>query len=113
MAFLAMPSSTPAAPRNPVGHTRIDVDLHETDAADDAAKASGAHAADASHGDTKGHGKKKEKTEEKGHGDKKEQGSHGDPHGETVTGPKHSDAEEVDLGNFTVSGFQPASNSTL
>jgi flagellar basal body-associated protein FliL len=58
------------------------------------------------HGD---HGKPAK--EEKEHGKEKAEKGHGD-HAAKST-PKHSDASEVDLGNFTVSGFQPASNSTL
>jgi flagellar basal body-associated protein FliL len=101
LAFLVMPSSssgpsgTPLAAA-PVGHGEP-TDM-PVEPAVDASTEDHSHSAAAD-----AHGKK-----DKGHGHEAK------GHGETAPkAPKHSDATEVDLGNFTVSGFQPASNSTL
>lgn len=92
LAFLVMPSSSALPPISPVTASTM---LDE-------AEPSGAHA-----GAPEG---------EDSHVESDPPHSE-DPHaaaGASATaGPRHSDSEEVDLGNFTVSGFQPASNSTL
>lgn len=103
LALLVMPSSAPAPPLAPAvasAHDEIppaeEADEH-AESADAAPAAEHGHAEEASARDS--HGKD----------------THG-AHGEAAAGtpaPRHSDSDEVDLGNFTVSGFQPASNSTL
>ena len=98
LAFFLMPSATPAGPTSPVAVA--EVDEHESaghsEASEEHKTASTDHAKES---EDKGHGH--EKGNDKGHADA------------AAKGPRHSDSSEVDLGNFTVSGFQPASNSTL
>jgi hypothetical protein len=101
LALMIMPS---AAPTPPVASA-----LAAAEHGDEHEPMEEAHAAESSHGD---------KAEAKDHGKEKadDHGAHGGDHGgsqASIVGPRLSDAEEVDLGNFTVSGFQPASNSTL
>jgi len=51
-----------------------------------------------------------------GHGDHgAEKGGHGGGHGDkpVVKAPSHSEQSEVDLGEFTVTGYQPVSNTTM
>jgi flagellar basal body-associated protein FliL len=100
LAFFLMPGSTPSSPS---AASAAATDEHESSAEAEESHED-EHAASTEHGkdsgkEGKGHGA--EKGAEKGHGEA------------ASKGPKHSDASEVDLGNFTVSGFQPASNSTL
>jgi flagellar FliL protein len=104
LALTIMPS---AAPTPPVASA-----LAAAEHGEEVEHAEEAHAAESSHGDkaeAKDHGKAKAND----HG--AHEGDRGDSHGSqaSTAGPRLSDAEEVDLGNFTVSGFQPASNSTL
>jgi flagellar FliL protein len=99
MAVMVMPSSTPAPQLAPaIANAHDDV----------AVEAPAEHGEEATPADEHGHGKKEA---DKGH-EKDAHGGHGDAPAAKAA-PRHSDAEEVDLGNFTVSGFQPASNSTL
>ena len=93
-AFLVMPSSGSTAPTSPVAAAVV---MEENEPAPAAEETVDAHASD--------HAKKG--AEEKSGHDK----GHGEPGAKAA--PKHSGSEEVDLGKFTVSGFQPASNSTL
>jgi flagellar basal body-associated protein FliL len=107
LALMIMPS---ASPTPPVASALAAAEHHVDEAA--AHEESHADAHDAAHDEAHGHGDKAKK-------ESKDSGKHGDAHGgghdaaASTAGPRLSDAEEVDLGNFTVSGFQPASNSTL
>ena len=111
LAFFVMPSSAPTPPISPASAAMADehgeaMELPADAEADGAASHQEEATHDADHGDAKAE-------KEKGHGHDKPEKGHGDGQGATKPAPKHSDADEVDLGNFTVSGFQPASNSTL
>ncbi len=108
MACFLMPSSAPTPTVAPVSAAAVDE--HHQDDAPMAEEPTPAHAsghdkqsADSDHG----HGAPASEKPGKGH----EKAEHGQ--GDEKPAPKHSDAEEADLGKFTVSGFQPASNSTL
>ncbi len=94
LALLVMPGSTPPPPLAPAIAGAHD-DLAAVEPAEEPTDHHEAAPADA-HAD-EAHGKKD---------------AHGDA-GASTPAPRHSDSDEVDLGNFTVSGFQPASNSTL
>jgi flagellar FliL protein len=103
MAVIIMPSSAPAPPLAPAV-----AEAHET-TTPEAVEEPADHHEEAAPADDHGHGKKE--AADAGH-KTDPHGGHGDAHAAKPT-PRHSDSEEVDLGNFTVSGFQPASNSTL
>jgi flagellar FliL protein len=112
MAFFIMPSSAPTPPISPVSAATVDEHGEAADESSDAAVAGDASShAEETHEEDHGHGKPAK--EDHGHGHGKAEKGHGDSHAAAKPAPKHSDADEVDLGNFTVSGFQPASNSTL
>lgn len=103
MAVMVMPSSAPVPPLAPAIANAQD-EIASSEALPEAAGHGEEHMAT----DDRGHGGK-----DRGHGrDKGTHGAQGDSPA-AKSAPRHSDAEEVDLGNFTVSGFQPASNSTL
>jgi len=91
LAFLVMPGSAPAPP---VSAAAV-IDSEPLEEVDEQAEihTGKTDPADSAHGT--------------------EKAAHSEGHGPAKGGPRHSDAEEVDLGDFTVSGFQPASNSTL
>jgi flagellar FliL protein len=74
-------------------------------AADSEASEDAEHAGDTSHGEAN---KKGEHKEDKGKGKDKGHGEHGD-----AAQNFHGDTEEVDLGEFSVTAFQPVSNTTL
>lgn len=102
MAMMVMPSSAPTPPIAPAVANAHD-EVTPTETADEHAEP---HEEPTAAADDHGHGKKE--ADDHGHG----KDAHGDAHA-AKPAPRHSDSEEVDLGNFTVSGFQPASNSTL
>lgn len=99
LAFLVMPSASTGPTGTPVAAASLE---HG-----EPTEATAEPAADASTG---GHGHASDSHAKAGKEHVHEAKGHGDT---AVKTPKHSDATEVDLGNFTVSGFQPASNSTL
>lgn len=96
-ASMYLPSAAPSKAASE-DHEDEDADSGHEDEGDDA----GGH----------GHGASKhEKEAAGGHGG---HGGHGSGHGEKpAKGPSHGDQEEVDLGEFTVTGYQPVSNSTM
>lgn len=110
MALLVMPSSDSTAPIAPAMATTVEeTAVPVEEAADHGDAAASSHDSE-SHADDK-HGKTEKHDDGHGH-DKADDSAHGAA-STSKPASRHSDAEEVDLGNFTVSGFQPASNSTL
>lgn len=102
MALMVMPSASPAPPLAPAVAS-----AHDDVASAEAAAESTEPQEQAAPAEEHAHGAK----EPAGHGHDAH-AAHGDATA-SKPAPRHSDSDEVDLGNFTVSGFQPASNSTL
>lgn len=105
LAFLLMPDSAPTPPMAPAMAAAVEETAATEEHGDHGEAADSDDPAESAHGT--------DKHEDHGDGhDKAAKGGHGDA-STSKPASRHSDAEEVDLGNFTVSGFQPASNSTL
>lgn len=108
LAFLLMPDAAPTPPLAPAIAASVE-EATATEEQGDHGDAAASHAAPEPAENA--HGAEKHDDHGDGH-DKAAKGGHGDA-STSKAASRHSDAEEVDLGNFTVSGFQPASNSTL